>query len=407
MKEIKFKDTEIGRIPEDWEVCKLSNRAMLVNGRAYKQEELLNEGQYKVLRVGNFFTNDSWYYSDLELPEKMFCNKGDLLYAWSCTYGAYIWTEDKTIFHYHIWKVIPDGNTDKYFLRYILNFDVEQQRKSSQGSTMSHITKGFLEERLFVFPPINEQLRIASALTCIDNLISSLDKLIEKKKNIKQGAMLQLLTGKKRLKGFNEPWVEYTIKDICAVKRGVRIVKSQLDNLEKFPVYQNTNIPLGFFSNYNVDEFTPFVIIGGSAGQIGICNTKYWAADDCAYFECSDVILKNFLYLMLIHNQSIILQNVRTSTVPRLDRAVLQKLKIRIPSNINEQRAIVSLLSSMDKDISSLESKKSKYERIKQGMMQQLLTGKIRLTDTLHHAKEYSAPVNDNYSFAAEPLETK
>lgn len=379
MKETKFKDTEVGRIPEDWEVKQLKDIVTLINGRAYKQEELLSSGKYKVLRVGNFFSNDNWYYSNLELDDKQYCNNGDLLYAWSCTYGAYIWNQSKTIFHYHIWKVIISSELHKVFLQYLLNNDVEEQKKTSQGSTMSHITKGFMEDRVFPIPSLPEQSRIAKALSTIDNLISGLGKLIEKKRAIKQGAMQQLLTGKKRLKGFNEPWVEYEIRNICEVKRGVRVVKNQLNTEGKFPVFQNTNMPLGYFGNYNVNECTPFVIIGGSAGQIGICYTKYWAADDCAYFECSNMILKEFLYLILLHNQKMILQNVRTGTVPRLDRSVLQKLRIRIPSNIQEQYAITNICSNMEKEVTHLEVKKAKYESIKQGMMQQLLTGKIRL----------------------------
>lgn len=132
---------------------------------------------------------------------------------------------------------------------------------------------------------IYEQQRIATALSDIDALISALNKKIEKKKLIKQGAMQQLLTGKKRLQGFSEPWEERRLGEMCIVKRGVRVVKSQLQTSGLFPVFQNTNIPLGFYHKYNVIQDTPFVIIGGSAGQIGMCHTKYWAADDCAFLN--------------------------------------------------------------------------------------------------------------------------
>ena len=75
------------------EICEV------INGRAYSQPELLSEGKYRVLRVGNFFSNDSWYYSNLELEDKYYCNKGDLLYAWSASFGPHIWEEEKTIYH--------------------------------------------------------------------------------------------------------------------------------------------------------------------------------------------------------------------------------------------------------------------------------------------------------------------
>lgn len=91
-----------------WEVKKLIEVSSLINGRAFKQNELLSEGKYKVLRVGNFFTNSNFYYSNLELEDEKYCYKGDLLFAWSASFGAFIWDEDKTIFHYHIWRVLFD-----------------------------------------------------------------------------------------------------------------------------------------------------------------------------------------------------------------------------------------------------------------------------------------------------------
>ena len=81
-----------------------------INGRAYKQPELLSEGKYPVLRVGNFFTNSNWYYSNLELEEDKYCDYGDLLYAWSASFGPRIWDGEKSIYHYHIWKILPKEN---------------------------------------------------------------------------------------------------------------------------------------------------------------------------------------------------------------------------------------------------------------------------------------------------------
>lgn len=90
-----------------------------LNGRAYKQPELLAEGKYPVLRVGNFYTNNSWYYSDLELDEDKYCDNGDLLYSWAATLGPKIWDGEKCIFHYHIWKILFDEEKiDKQYLYY-------------------------------------------------------------------------------------------------------------------------------------------------------------------------------------------------------------------------------------------------------------------------------------------------
>ena len=104
--EMKCIDEEIPfEIPNGWEWCRMQDVIEFINGRAYKKEELLSHGKYKVLRVGNFFTNSEWYYSNLELPNDKYCYHGDLLYAWSASFGPQIWDGEKTIFHYHIWNV--------------------------------------------------------------------------------------------------------------------------------------------------------------------------------------------------------------------------------------------------------------------------------------------------------------
>lgn len=98
--------TKLGEIPASWSVCKFCDLCDLLNGRAYSQEELLDSGKYRVLRVGNFFTKNSWYYSDMELEDNKYCYPDDLLFCWSASFGLYIWNDVKTIYHYHIWKLI-------------------------------------------------------------------------------------------------------------------------------------------------------------------------------------------------------------------------------------------------------------------------------------------------------------
>ena len=117
-----------------------------------------------------------------------------------------------------------------------------------------------------------------------------------------------------------EDWEVTPIGKACNVRRGVRVTKEQLTDEGRYPVYQNTNYPMGYFDNYNVDANTPFVIVGGSAGQIGLSKERYWAADDCAYFEKSNTLNKVFLYYELTHRQFEIKKFVRTASVPRLDR---------------------------------------------------------------------------------------
>ncbi|MBP5401354.1 MAG: restriction endonuclease subunit S [Bacteroidales bacterium] len=152
-------------IPKSWEWCRLGSIIEFVNGRAYKKDELLEKGKYKVLRVGNFFTNQSWYYSDLELPEEKYCNDDDLLYAWSASFGPKIWHGGKTIFHYHIWNL--KYNRDCLFREYLYYFflyDKERVGTATTGSTMIHVSMENMMPRLIPIPPLAEQRRIVSKI---------------------------------------------------------------------------------------------------------------------------------------------------------------------------------------------------------------------------------------------------
>lgn len=407
-----FKMTEVGLIPNDWEVKPFKNVATLINGRAYSQSELLERGKYRVLRVGNFGTNDSWYYSNLELPEKMYCNKGDLLYCWSCTYGAYIWDEEKTIYHYHIWK-IADLKAEKRYLQYILNNDVVQQMNSSNGSTMSHITKGFLENRLFAFPPtIKEQQRIANALSDVDTLIANLEKLIAKKKNIKQGAMQQLLTGKKRLPGFAPAKPTYKQTELGKIPTDWEVKKigdfcKVYDGTHQTPHYVEFGIPFYSVENVSANDFEHTKFISNSEyefiskrtsiekgdvlmtriGSIGVCKYVDW---DCksgfyvslALLKCNEKIDARYLCQQSkseIFKKEIELHSLTTAIPQKINLGPISQVRIIVPSSKEEQTAIANALNDMDTEIATLETKLAKYRKLKTGMMQQLLTGKIRL----------------------------
>src|SRR6185503_6616405 len=90
-----------------WKLYKFGDCAELINGRAYSQAELLTNGLYKVIRIQNLNGGAKWYFSDLQLEKEKYCMEGDLLFAWSATFGPYVWSGERSIFHYHIWNVKP------------------------------------------------------------------------------------------------------------------------------------------------------------------------------------------------------------------------------------------------------------------------------------------------------------
>ncbi len=172
---------------DDWEQRKLGNIAKFINGRAYSQEELLNSGKYKVLRVGNFYTNDSWYYSNLELDDKYYANDGDLLYTWSATFGPHIWHGERVIYHYHIWKVDLSNELDIHFLVHLLEQDKSYILLGHNGSTMVHITKVGMEQKEVIIPQcIEEQKQLGLLFDSLDSLITLHQRKLEKLKLLKK-----------------------------------------------------------------------------------------------------------------------------------------------------------------------------------------------------------------------------
>lgn len=157
---------------EEWKEYKLGEVVRLINGRAYSQHELFDDGKYRIVRVGNLSGGDRWFYSNMELSDEKYCEKGDLLYAWACNFGPYIWKGEKTIYHYHIWKLVEDEDVvDKLFLFHYLKYLTPYWLGNVNGSVMVHITKGTMEKFPITLPSLRTQRRIASILSSLDDKI--------------------------------------------------------------------------------------------------------------------------------------------------------------------------------------------------------------------------------------------
>lgn len=159
---------------------KLADVATLVNGRAYLMPELQDSGKYKIVRVGNFSGKDEWFYSDMELEPDKYCYKGDLLYKWACTFGPEIWNDKKTIYHYHIWKIVNDPERiDRDYLYYLLKAMTPYWLAGTHGSTMVHITKEGMEDNDITIPvSTGYQKTVARILRTIDDKIALSKKMM-------------------------------------------------------------------------------------------------------------------------------------------------------------------------------------------------------------------------------------
>lgn len=385
MKETKYKDTEIGKIPEEWEVKKLGAVFDIGNGRDYKH---LNTGKIPVYGTGGLMTYVNEYLYDGETV--CIGRKGTI--NMPQYHNGKIWTVDTLFYTYNFRK------TDVKFLYYLTQRIDWNSYNTATG--VPSLTSQNISNILVSFPPLHEQHRIASALTSIDNLISSLGKQIEKKKNIKQGAMQQLLTGKTRLKGFSELWVKRKLGDNATIQRGgsPRPIEAYLTtNRDGINWIKIGDVrPNDKFIRHTVEKIIPEGISHSRQvykGDFILSNSMSFGRpyildiDGCIHDgwlvikDYSNTYDMDFLYYIL-RSDTVFEQYIAMaagSSVKNLNKEKVANVMLFAPQSLAEQRAIATILNKMDNEITALETKKAKYEAIKQGMMQQLLTGKIRL----------------------------
>ncbi|MBQ4631162.1 MAG: restriction endonuclease subunit S [Clostridia bacterium] len=299
--------------------------------------------------------------------------------------------------------------TEKLDIKYLYHFYVKYGNELAfrycQGTKQQSYTAQIVKKLPIVLPDFCEQQRIAEALSEMDNLVSSLEKLIEKKKAIKQGAMQELLTGKKRLPGFDGKWKTLSLAEIGTIT-GSGVDKKILPDEQPITLLNYTNVyHQVFISRKDLNHQ-----VTASAEKIKNCSVlkgdvfltptsetpEEIAISAVASEDMSDVVYSyhvvrlrpNTCYNGAFINYALSTPLFREQTVQFAEGSgiryviTLKKFKemqVHIPAEKEEQNAIVSILSDMDEEITALEQKIVKCQKLKQGMMQQLLTGKIRL----------------------------
>ena len=395
-----YKYSAVGIIPQEWEVKFFKDVCTFLNGRAYKQEELLSQGKYPVLRVGNFFTNTNWYYSDLELDKDKYAVEGDLLYAWSASFGPRFWNGEKVIYHYHIWKVVISSIIDKLFLYDYLEMDARKLYNQIQGGTMAHITKGDMEQRYILVPPMEEQRKIAEILGVWDEAIEKQSRLIEKLELRKRALMQRLLTGRTRLPGFTTPWQKVKLGEIC--KRVTRRNEENNQNVmtisaQKGFVSQtdffNKSVASSTLDNYYLvlkDEFcyNKSYSNGYPMGAIKRLKEADKAVVTTLYI-CFSIIDKQKLSIDFFEqycengefNQGLMKianEGGRAHGLLNVTPTDFFSLVMLLPT-LPEQKAIAEVLTTADNEIATHRKKLDALRLQKRGLMQQLLTGKTRV----------------------------
>jgi len=256
----------------------------------------------------------------------------------------------------------------------------DQYVRVSVGLKVFGVTKTSLRDLLIPVPSKNEQKRITEILTDGDSQVQAFERLIAKKKDIKRGIMQELLTGKTRLHGYNREWVEHPLREICNIIRGSQISRNEVIE-GQIPVIAGGKEPSCYHNQFNRSGIT--ITISGSganAGYVAIHDNPIFASDCSTISESTSYDIWFVYYLMKLMQNEI--YNLQTGGAqPHVYPIHIEPLIVNLPIDIEEQESIGKILFDVDAEIAALEERLEKAKAIKQGMMQQLLTGKIRLVD--------------------------
>lgn len=352
MSELSYMEKLLDGVEVKWmplaEVCRF------INGRAYKQEELLSKGKYPVLRVGNFFTNQNWYYSDLELDQDKYCDKGDLLYAWSASFGPRIWEGGKSIYHYHIWKVVPNLNVIcKEFLYYLLQWDTKALKDThSTGSTMVHISKASIEKRLVPLPcPDNPEksLAIQAEIVRVLDKFTALTAELTAELNMRKK---QYNYYRDQLLSFDEDEVEWKmlgdLGENLDSKR--KPITSGLREAGSIPYYGASGI-VDYVKDYIFDG--DFLLISEDGANLLARNTpiafsisgKSWVNNHAHVIKFDSYAERRYVEYYL--NSIDLAPYISGAAQPKLNKKNLESIRIPNPSPEDKER-IVSILDKFD-----------------------------------------------------------
>lgn len=386
MKETKFKDTELGKIPEEWEVCNLGSIGVpLMCKRIMKWQTNETAGIpfYKIGTFGKqadaFIAPDIWRYM---ITHFNYPRKGDILISAAGTIGRTV-VFDGQPSYFQDSNIVWIDNDEEKVLNPYLEYAYTKIAWSTDASTISRLYNNNLKSALILFPHDKaEQQRIASALSDADALVAELDALIEKKRAIMAGTMQELLTGKRRLQGFSEPWVKKTLEEICLRHDNLRIPVKASDRKAGYTPYYGANGIQDYVEGYTHDGESILIAEDGANDldnyPVNFAVGKIWVNNHAHVVKAKEeFIYSYFLYLAL--KQCNFNDVIVGSSRAKLNASSLMQINVKYPSSLAEQRAIASILSDMDAEIAELEAKRDKYKEVRQGMMQQLLTGKIRL----------------------------
>ena len=403
-------------LPDEWEALSLGEHSQIFRGGSPRPiQEFLTTSDTGVnwIKIGDVDADAKYITATEEkiIPEGVSRSRmvyeGDLILSNSMSYGRpYIMNIQGCI--HDGWLVIQkyDKAFDRDYLYYALssNLTMQQYIAMAAGSSVQNLNKEKVAKVVLPKPEIPEQKKIAEILSDADVLITDLQKLIRKKKDIRQGTMQMLVTGKKRLNGYSGEWVKINLAKNSKLKARIGwqglTTAEYLDEGYSYLItgtdFQDGQIKWNgcHFVNYDRYVQDPNIQVtdgdllltkDGTIGKVAyVTNLKRPATLNSGVFvvkPITDAYTAHFMFYVLESSvfKEFLQQLSAGSTINHLYQKDLVKFGLFVPPTIEEQEAISEILFDMDSEIHKLEDKLNKYEEVKQGMMEELLTGKVRL----------------------------
>ena len=396
---VGYKRTAVGVIPQDWQVSTIGAEFRVQLGKMLDAAK--NAGVPKPY-IGN--RSVQWGQIDVcdidTVPmtsadlQRFRLRQGDLLVCEGGEIGrAAIWDEPIPECYYQkaLHRLRPTRSYDRYLIMSLLQLWASTGYLANYvtQTSIAHLPKDKLEIVPLPVPPPDEQRVIAEALSDVDKLLGALEKLSSKKRAIKQAAMQQLLTGKNRLPGFSGSWKTRLLGDVAHIKTGSRNNQDKVDG-GQYPFFVRS-AAVERISSYTFEGEA--ILVPGEGDIRGIFHYVNGRFDvHQRVYQISrfsiDVCGKFIYYSMLLYFGAHATLNTVKAAVDSLRLPAFKNFALSLPSDVAEQRAITSVLSDMDAEIATLERRRDKTRAIKQGMMQQLLTGRVRLVKPPYAAED-------------------
>lgn len=387
----EMKKTSLGLLPNDWDVDILEHRLKIQTGSRNTEDKQEN-GKYPFFVRSSKIEHIDTYHYDCEA----ILTAGDGV----GTGKVFHYINGKFDAHQRVYILTEfEGIKGKYFYYYFRENFLKEVSKYTAKSSVDSVRRDMIAKMAVPIPKIEEQVAIAEALSDVDSLISSLQKLIEKKKAIKQGGMQELLTGQKRLPGFSEEWSKQQLGDICNIVNGgtpstsiaefwngkiLWCTPTDITSCSTKYIYTTeskiTESGLKASSATLLPKGALLLCSRATIGEVRIAGNTICTNQGFKSLVVHQNISNEWLYYMVHVLKPNMLEKAIGSTFLEISKKDLAELDIIVPE-FTEQKAIAQVLSDMDSEIEQLEKKLSKYQQIKQGMMQELLTGRIRLVD--------------------------